>query len=86
MLIRALVVGGIILLAGIFMVIKARRSISSLEKYELENQSSDGKVSFNSSASYRTHYANKNLYKVIFYTGFFVGLFGLIFLGYGFVL
>ena len=86
MLIRAFVVGSIILAAGIFMVIKARKSISSLEKYELENQSSDGKVNFDSSASSRTHYANKNLYKVIFYTGSFVGLFGLVFLGYGFVL
>ena len=86
MLIRAFLVGSFILVAGIFMVVKARKNISSLEEYELEHRSSDGEVDFDSLKASRTHYADKNLYKVITYTGFFVGLFGVIVLGYGFFL
>ncbi len=84
--IRALLIGSLFLLIGIFMVAKAYKKTSALKKYEFENSSSDGEVVFDSIASSRTHAANRNLYRVIGVFGFFVGLLGLIFVGYGFVL
>ncbi len=84
--IRALIVGSLFLLIGIFMVAKAYKETGTLKKYELENSASDGDVIFDSKASSRTHAANRNLYRVIGVFGFFVGLLGIIFMGYGFAL
>ena len=78
-----IITGCIFLSAGIFMVIKGRQKTKLLEKYEQENQSSDGSIQFNSIELSRTHGANKNLYRVIIIMGFFTGLFGLILIGYG---
>ena len=78
-----IVTGCIILSAGIFMMITGRKKTKLLEKYELENRSSDGTVQFDSIEQSRTHGANKNLYKVIITMGFFTGLFGMILIGYG---
>ncbi len=86
MLIRALLIGSLFLLIGIFMVTKAYKKTKALKKYEFENSSSGGEVIFDSKASSRTHTANRNLYRVIGVFGFFVDLLGIIFIGYGFVL
>ncbi len=75
--------GCIILSAGIFMMLNGRKKTKLLEQYEQENRSSDGTIQFDSIESSRTHGAKKNLYKVIIIMGFFTGLFGLIFIGYG---
>ena len=75
--------GCIILSAGMFMIIKGRKKNKLLEKYEQENQSSDGSIQFDSIELSRTHGANKNLYRVIIIMGFFTVLFGLILIGYG---
>ncbi len=84
--IRALLTGSFIFVIGIFMVIKAFKKTKMLNKFEFEHRASNGEVIFDSKASSRTHVANKNLYRVIGVFGFFVGLLGLIFMGYGFVL
>ncbi len=84
--IRALLTGSFIFVIGIFMVIKAYKGTKSLKKFEFEHCSSDGEVIFDSKASSRTHAANRNLYRVIGIFGFFVGLLGLVFVSYGFVL
>ncbi len=78
-----IITGCIFLSAGIFMVIKDRQKTKLLEKYEQENQSSDGSIQFDNIELSRTHGANKNLYRVIIIMGFFTGLFGLILIGYG---
>ncbi len=79
-----IITGCIFLSAGMFMVIKGRQKAKLLEKYEQENQSSDGSIQFDNIELLRTHGANKNLYRVIIIMGFFTGLFGLILMGYGF--
>lgn len=84
MLIRFLIGGSIILAIGIFMVLKGRKETNILKTYESENRSSDGEVHFDTSESSRVHGANKALYLVITVFGFFVGVFGVILLGYGF--
>ena len=78
-----IITGCIFLSAGMFMMIKGRKRNKLLEKYEQENQSSDGSIQFDSIELSRTHGANKNLYRVIIIMGFFTGLFGLILIGYG---
>ena len=78
-----IVTGCIILSAGIFMIVTGRKKTKLLEKYELENRSSDGTVQFDSIEQSRTHGANRNLYRVIAAMGFFTGVFGLILIGYG---
>ncbi|MCP4673880.1 MAG: hypothetical protein GY857_21535 [Desulfobacula sp.] len=78
-----LVTGCIIVSAGIFMVIRGLKKTKLLKKYEQENQSSDGSIHFANKTLSRTHGADKNLYRVIIVMGFFTGLFGLIFMGYG---
>ncbi len=84
--IPALLIGSLFLSIGIFMVTKAYKKTGALKKYEFENSSSDGEVVFDSVTSSRTHAANRNLFRVIGVFGFFVGLLGLIFVGYGFAL
>lgn len=83
MSLRVLLVGSIILAVSIFMVIMARKKTISLNKYELENRSSDGVVKFDSLESSRIHAANKGLYKVITVVGFVVGILGVIILATG---
>ncbi len=83
MIIRALIGGSIILTIGIFMVQKALKKTAALKQYEDENRDSDDRIHFDSKEQSRTHSANRNLYRVIGITGFFVGLFGVIFIGYG---
>ncbi len=75
--------GCVILAVGIYMVIKGRNTTNALKKYENENHLLDGTVYFDDIKSSRTHGANKNLYRVITVMGFFTGIFGLIFIGYG---
>lgn len=75
--------GCIILATGIYMVIKGRNKTNELKKYEDQNRLPDGIVQFNDIEASRTHGANRNLYKVITVMGFFTGLFGTIFIGYG---
>ncbi len=84
MIIRALIGGSIILAIGIYMVLTALKKTAVLKQYEQENSSLDGVVQFANLESSRVHSANRNLYRVIGITGFFVGFFGVIFLGYGF--
>ncbi len=84
MIIRALIVGSIILAIGIYMVLTALKKTADLKQYEDENRDSYDKVHFDSIESSRTHSANRNLYRMIGITGFFVGFFGVIFIGYGF--
>ncbi len=84
--IRALITGSFIFVIGIFMVIKAYKETKLLNKFESEHSSSEGEVIFDSKALSRTHAANRNLYRVIGVFGFFVGLLGLIFVSYGFIL
>ena len=84
MIIRSLVTGSIILAIGIYMVLTALKKTAALKRYEDENRDSDDKVYFDTKESSRTHAANRNLYRMIGITGFFVGFFGVIFIGYGF--
>ncbi|MCF6246932.1 MAG: hypothetical protein L3J69_06170 [Desulfobacula sp.] len=84
MVIRALIGGSIIMAIGIFMVIKALKKTAVLKQYANENRDSYGVVHFDSQELSRIHSANKNLYIVIGITGFFVGFFGVIIMGYGF--
>ncbi|MBT3175703.1 MAG: hypothetical protein HOG03_05110 [Desulfobacula sp.] len=75
--------GCVILATGIYMVIKGRNKNNNLKKYEDENRLADGMVYFKNIEASRTHGAKRNLYRVITVMGFFTGLFGLIFIGYG---
>jgi hypothetical protein len=75
--------GSVIVALGIYMITRGRKNMRRLKKYEQENRSSDGTVQFDDIESQRTHGANKNLCKVIMALGFFAGVFGLIFIGYG---
>ena len=78
-----LLTGCIILATGIYMLIKGRNKTNDLIKYEDENRLPDGMVQFKDIKASRTHGANRNMYKVITVMGFFTGLFGIIFIGYG---
>jgi hypothetical protein len=83
MFMPSLITGCIILLAGICMFITGRKKSKLLKKYEQDHRSSDGTVKFDSITLSLTHGANKNLYRVITIMGFFTGVFGMIFIGYG---
>jgi len=76
MSIPALLLGGILVAISIFMVIKARKKMTALKEYEIENRSADGVVEFASIDLSRAHAADKGLYTVLGIVGFFVGIFG----------
>jgi hypothetical protein len=80
MSIPALLLGSILVAISIFMVIKARKKMNALKKYEFENRSADGVVEFASIDLSRTHAADKGLYTVLGIVGFFVGVFGVVLL------
>ncbi len=84
--IRALLTGGFFIIVGVLMMVTAYKRTKSLKRFEFEHRAANGEVLFNSKSSSRTHAANTNLYRVVGIFGFFVGLLGLIFLGYGFIL
>lgn len=84
MSIPALLLGSILVAISIFMVIKARKKMTVLKKYEFENRSADGVVEFASIELSRTHAADKGLYTVLGIVGFFVGIFGVTLLVAGF--
>ena len=76
MSIPALLLGGILVAISIFMVIKARKKMTALKEYEIENRSANGVVEFASIDLSRAHAADKGLYTVLGIVGFFVGIFG----------
>ena len=80
MSIPALLLGSILVAISIFMVIKARKKMTALKKYEFENRSADGVVEFASIDLSRAHAADKGLYTVLGIVGFFVGIFGVLLL------
>jgi hypothetical protein len=80
MSIPALLLGSIFVSLGIFMVMKARKKMTALKKYEFENRTTDGVVEFASIDLSRAHAADKGLYTVMGIVGFFVGLFGVVLL------
>ena len=82
--IPALILGTILVALSIFMVIKTRKKITALKKYERENRSADGVVEFASISVSRSHSADKGLYTVMGLVGFFVGVFGIALLVAGF--
>ena len=84
MSIPAILLGSILIAVSIFMVIKARKQTAALKKYEFENRSADGEVKFASIESSRDHTADKGLYLVMGYFGFFLGIFGVALLVAGF--
>ena len=84
MSIPALLLGSILVAISIFMVIKARKKMNTLKEYEFENRSADGVVEFASIDLSRAHAADKGLYTVLGFVGFFVGVFGVALLVAGF--
>jgi len=77
MSIPAILLGSILIALSIFMVIKSRKQMTALKKYEIENRSANGVVEFANEDAERTHSADKGLYIVLGVIGFFVGIFGL---------
>jgi hypothetical protein len=80
MSIPALLLGSMLVAISIFMVIKARKKMTALKEYELENRSADGVVEFANIDLSRAHTADKGLYTVLGIVGFFVGIFGVMLL------
>lgn len=80
MSIPAILLGSLFVAIGFFMVIKARKKTTALNKYELENRSSDGTVEFASIDLSRSHTADKGLYTVLSIVGFLVGILGVLLL------
>lgn len=64
-------------------MVKGSKRYRRLEKYEQKNRTPDGEILFKSRADLRSHGAEKNLSKVIVIMGFFTGVSGMIFIGYG---
>jgi len=78
-----IITGCVIFSASVYLVRKSQKNIKSLEEYEQKNRAPDGTVNFSSIQQSRTHGANRHLLKVILMVGYFIGLFGLILIGYG---
>ena len=84
MSIPALLLGSIFVGISVFMVLKSRKKMAILKKYESENRSADGTVEFENIDLSRAHTADKGLYTVIGIFGFFVGVLGVVLVATGF--
>ncbi|RUM44865.1 MAG: hypothetical protein DSY80_03945 [Desulfocapsa sp.] len=84
MSVPALLLGSIFVGISVFMVLKSKKKMAILKKYELNNRSEDGTVQFENIDLSRAHTADKGLYTVIGIFGFFVGVFGAILVMTGF--